>query len=114
MYIAMTCENMCSYYSNNTNFALTFVDSAKSSVVHLIGAVEDNDILSKAAAHVLDSLRLSSPGRSGRSTPQRHAQGLSQCDVASVHNTTQASVPCLLTKCKHQCHCAMPSASSTF
>ena len=94
--IVMTRENMCCYYSNNTNFALTFVDSAKSSVVHLIRAVEDNDILSEAAAHVLDSLCLSGPGRSGRSTPQRHAQGLSQCDVASVHNTTQTSVPCLL------------------
>jgi hypothetical protein len=44
----------------------TLVDAAKTSVVHLVGAVEDNDIFAQAAAHVFGGLSLACTGRARR------------------------------------------------
>ena len=91
---------------------LTFVDSAKSSVVHLIRAVEDNDVLSEAAAHVLDGLCFSSPGRAGRGTSKRHAQGLSQGDVASA-DSKDSHVAMLHLHHYQYCNAAKASTASS-
>jgi len=59
----------------------TFVDSAKTSEVHLIGAVEHDDILAKGFTHVFGGLSLASTGGSSRGTTHGHTQGLGQRDV---------------------------------
>ena len=62
----------------------TFVDSAQSSVVHLVRAVEDNHVLAQSFAHVLGGLCLACPSRAGRGTTHAHTQGLGQGDVTST------------------------------
>ena len=62
----------------------TFVDTTKPSEVHLVRAVEDNDILSQSLAHVLGGLCLACPSRAGRGTTHAHTQGLGQGDVTST------------------------------
>ena len=64
---------------------LTLIDPAETAVVHLVGAVEDDDKLAETSPHVLDRLRLSRPGWSGRGAPQGHPQRLSQRDVTPTH-----------------------------
>ena len=59
----------------------TFVDASESPVVHLVGAVEDDNVLPEAARHVLGRLRLARPRRPRRRAPQGHAQGLREGDV---------------------------------
>ena len=65
---------------------LTLVDTAETSVIHLIGAVEDDDVLAETATHVLRGLGFSRSGRSGGRATERHAQGLGQGDVTSGNN----------------------------
>lgn len=62
---------------------LTFVDTPQSSVVHLIGAVEDHHVFTQTATHVFGGLCLSCTGGTGWGTSQGHTQGLSQGDVTS-------------------------------
>ena len=70
----------------------TFEDSSKTSVVHLVWAVEDDDELAETAAHVFDGLRLSSSSRASWSATERHAKGLRQGDVAPVTQHAQLSL----------------------
>ena len=72
----------------NEQVRRTFVDTSEAAEVHLIGAVEDDDVLAQAAAHVLGRLGLTSTSRPGRCATHRHAQGLSQGDVASASRRT--------------------------
>jgi len=48
----------------------TFKDSSEASVVHLVGAVEDNDELAQTATHVFDCLCLTSTRRASRCPAQ--------------------------------------------
>ena len=57
----------------NEQVRRTFVDTSEAAEVHLIGAVEDDDVLAEAAAHVLGRLGLTSSGRTGRCAAHRHA-----------------------------------------
>ena len=63
--------------------ASTFVDSAKTSEVHLIRAVEDDHILAETSAHVLGGLCFTCSCRPSWGTAHRHAQSLSKGDVTS-------------------------------
>ena len=47
----------------------TFVNSSKSTEVHLIGAIEHDHVLPQCFAHVLGSLRFSGTGGSGVPSP---------------------------------------------
>ena len=67
--------------------SLTFVDSAETSVVHLVGAVEDDDVFAEAATHVLGRLGFAGSGWTRRCSTQRHPQRLRQRDVASAEQT---------------------------
>ena len=62
-------------------FCVTFVDSTKSSEVHLIGAVEDDHVLAQAPTHVLRRFSLSCSCWASRCGTQRHTEGLRNCDV---------------------------------
>lgn len=61
---------------------LTFINSSKAAVVHLIRAVEDDHILAKSLPHVLGCLRLAGSCRPGGARAHAHAQRLGQRDVA--------------------------------
>ena len=62
----------------------TFVDPAETSEVHLVGAVEDDNVLPETAAHVLDGLCFTRTGRTRGGAAHGHTQRLRQCDVTST------------------------------
>ena len=66
------------------NHSRTFIDSAEAPEVHLVGAVEDDDVLAEATAHVLDGLCFTCTGRSSGGATHRHTQRLRQRDVTST------------------------------
>mmetsp|Transcript_8760 Transcript_8760/g.28859 ORF Transcript_8760/g.28859 Transcript_8760/m.28859 type:complete len:326 (-) Transcript_8760:537-1514(-) len=60
------------------------VDAAERAVVHLVGAVGDDDVLAKGAAHVLDGLSFARARRAGGRASEKHPKSLRECDVAAV------------------------------
>ena len=75
--------------STNTNYSWhTFINSSKSSVIHLIGTVEDDHVFTQTPSHVFCSFRLSGSSWTCRSSTKSHTQGLSDGDITSErHNT---------------------------
>jgi len=68
--------NVSTIASCDSRSLRAFVDSAKTSVVHLVGAVEDDDVLAKAAAHVLGGLSLTSASWTSRCSAECHTKRL--------------------------------------
>jgi len=77
------CFSKCCYFLNSVTLH-AFVDSAKTTVVHLIGAVKDDNVLAKTAAHVLGGLSLTSTSWTCRCSTECHAKSLRQRDVTPV------------------------------
>ena len=63
----------------------TFEDTTKTSEVHLIGAVEYDDVFAECFTHVLCGLGFSCSGGTGRGASHAHVQGLSQGDVTPAN-----------------------------
>ena len=78
---------ICCCFCNSTRLR-AFIDPAEAAIVHLIGAVEDDDVLAETAAHVLGGLRLTSARWAGRCATERHANSLRQRDVTSAWTST--------------------------
>ena len=68
---------------NKSEFSLTFEDAAEATEVHLVGAVEDDDVLPETSPHVLHCLSLPGARGAGGRASHRHPQGLGKGDVAS-------------------------------
>jgi hypothetical protein len=67
-----------------TRLTNTFEDLSHISELVLIGTVSNDDIDTKCATHILDSLGLSSTGGSSRGTTIKHTHSLSKCDVTFI------------------------------
>ena len=63
-------------------FYHTFVNSTKSSVIHLIRAVKHNDVFCQTFAHVFDCFSFSCSSWASRRTSHVHANRLSQSYIA--------------------------------
>lgn len=85
----ITCQlhrniSQAKYKSRFGTVKITFVDTPKTSEVHLIRAVEDHHKFSKAAPHVLGCLCFASSSGSSWSSAHGHPKSLCQGDVAPI------------------------------
>jgi len=67
---------------------LTFENSSKTTEIHLIGTVEDDDVFAKTTTHIFCSFSFTSAGWTCRKPTHRHAKRLGQCYVAPVEIVT--------------------------
>lgn len=95
----MPSESLLTHYWRGKNLQLwneqsrsflTFIDTTKSSVVHLVWTIENNNVLSQAFAHVFSGLCFPCPSRSCWCTTHTHAQGLCQSDVTPKGRTNRS------------------------
>lgn len=68
----------------STRLGETLVYSSETTVVHLVGTVEDDYIFAEAASHVLHRLRLACSSGACRCPSEGHTQGLRQRNIAPV------------------------------